>query len=133
MKMKRGLITLFVLFVLMGPCAYAVMTDMAPTATPTTEAAELLTRARPQKGQRLSIDGWAAGYKFNFAGKFNWRGRYKGPYIADRYISTQYAYVKNGAAYYPAVSQRGKFLGWYVRDKDTVKRVTWKDSQVHLR
>ncbi|NIQ88671.1 MAG: hypothetical protein GWN93_06150 [Deltaproteobacteria bacterium] len=132
MKLLRVTIALTALFLLLGPCAYAVMTDMAPTVTPTTEASELLARARPKKGEVLPVDGKATGYKWNFAGRFNWRGKYKGPYMTMKYISKSYAYTKNGVDYYPAVERDGRFKGWYVRDKDTVNRITWKDSRVTL-
>ena len=130
---RRLMIMATVLFILIGPCAYAVMTDMAPTATPTAEAAGLdMECRRPKKGDILSVDGRARGYLWNFAGRFNWRGKYKGPYMAETRVSTEHMYTLYGVDYYPAVERNGRFKGWYARDASTVRKVKWKDSEVIL-
>lgn len=126
-KWKIGVFALVLLALLFGPCLQPLYT---PQPTATVEAAEFEARARPIKGQVLSVDGEAFGAKSRFGGRFNWRGKYKGFYLALTGISHEYSYVLDGATYYPMVEWDGRFKGSWVRDKSTVKKVTWRDSRV---
>jgi len=121
-KVRFVLGLLVLLGLLLGPCSQASIDALR---TPTVEAAgsvEPSLVGRP-------VAGYARGARWRCGGRFNWRGKYLGPYCNEVPVSTRGAYWKNGRYYMPALTLRThRFRGWWIRYGHGTN--SWRDSIV---